>query len=200
MNLRALLSSIYKTLKKNDCLLDRVAQKWNNKGVELDKDEIKVACVQANMLTNSIKLRSFHYRAIQGALVTNMHLQHYGMLESNHCTFCKKFPETHKHLLFECEKINELISWLFTNAHCDPSFKMLLLSNFPTKVWSTVSLLMKHYIYVSRCKGEDISLNCFCRVLKHYKSLEYEAAVAKDKVSMHMRKMAKYRVSNWWLV
>ena len=47
---------------------------------------------------------------------------------------------------------------------------------------------MKHYIYVSRCKGEDISLNCFCRVLKHYKSLEYEAAVTKDKVSMHMRK------------
>ena len=28
---KALLSSIYKTLKKNDCLLDRVAQKWNKK-------------------------------------------------------------------------------------------------------------------------------------------------------------------------
>ena len=59
-------------------------------------------------VTNVAKFRSFQYRTVQQSLVTNIHLYKWGMIDSDHCDFCKKESETFLHMLYYCEKVQKL--------------------------------------------------------------------------------------------
>ena len=54
------------------------------------------------------KFRSFQYRVLQRALVTNIELKKWQIKESDLCTNCGEFRETISHLLVECEYSKEL--------------------------------------------------------------------------------------------
>ena len=69
--------------------------------------EIKEFCNQIMRIpkyTICVKLRSFQYRLMMRAVVTNVQLYHYKIREDTMCSNCNKQPETIQHLFYECEK------------------------------------------------------------------------------------------------
>ena len=58
-----------------------------------------------NAITICVKLRSFQYRLILPALITNIQLKIYGIKENDLCSFRGVNRETIVHILFECPKV-----------------------------------------------------------------------------------------------
>ena len=84
-----LAGKMYKELCADPTITDQVRIKWENElGMEIDK-EIFLNCFQEiNIVTNVSKYRSFQYRLLHRALVMNTHLFHWGLADSQNCTFC----------------------------------------------------------------------------------------------------------------
>ena len=93
-------SSFYKRMTKSENLLKPILSKCQNLDLEIDSSEFLKAFQDVNKLTNVVKLRSFQYRCLIGALVTNIHLKHYKITEDDTCTFCKESKETIMHMFY----------------------------------------------------------------------------------------------------
>ena len=78
---------------------------YNDLPTMLEKDQNLNMFRNINACTISTKLCDFQYRINATALVTNIQLKRWGVLTSDHCTFCNLQTETIVHLLFGCTKI-----------------------------------------------------------------------------------------------
>ena len=80
-------------------------KKWED---ECDMDEgdfnLAKAVKRINNTTYVVKLRSFQYRLLQRALITNVQLKRWKIIDSDNCTFCGMEKETVQHLLAYCQK------------------------------------------------------------------------------------------------
>ena len=86
--------------------IKKIEEKWEVKlGTEVSVSEqvthIKMATVMA-------KYRSFQYRLVMMAVVTNVQLKRWGLTESEMCSFCHEAPETYIHLFCECSCLKVL--------------------------------------------------------------------------------------------
>ena len=59
-------------------------------------------------VTNIPKYRSFQYRLLHRAIVTNVQLHYYKLTNSDQCSFCHMQRETYSHLFIQCKKVIEL--------------------------------------------------------------------------------------------
>ena len=60
------------------------------------------------LVTNVPKYGSFQYRLLHRAIITNVHLKHWGKVENDLCTFCEKDRETYLHLFIFCEHVEKI--------------------------------------------------------------------------------------------
>ena len=51
-------------------------------------EDLTKQVINITKTTISTKLRSFQYRPLMGALITNKNLKMYGLIDSDNCTFC----------------------------------------------------------------------------------------------------------------
>ena len=56
-------------------------------------------------VTNIPKFRSFQYRLLTRVIITNVHLEHWGLKPSNMCSFCEMHKKSYVHLFIYCEKV-----------------------------------------------------------------------------------------------
>ena len=70
----------------------------------------------AHSATTVMKYRSFQYRLIMRAVITNVHLQRWGIIETDACTFCQAEVETYRHLFSECPAVQDI--WQETEDLC----------------------------------------------------------------------------------
>ena len=56
-----------------------------------------------------VKYRSFQYRILMRAIVTNIQLERWKIKDSQECTFGCKTPETYRHIFYECPHIQPLL-------------------------------------------------------------------------------------------
>ena len=92
--------------------------------------------------------------------------------------------------------------WWFTNSgkttHYTLNEQVLILSEYeimfsimikrPDDYVNTICLIIRDFIYVTRCKQEQLSLlNCMHKIVK-YKKLEEIIAIRKSKLDKHMAK------------
>ena len=102
-------SIMYRILNKNENMVKPVLKKWNMVlGVECTLVEFLGIIQRLYYLTISTKLRSFQYRFLFHAVITNKHLKHYGIKEHDLCSFCELYPESIKHLFYDCSEVQEL--------------------------------------------------------------------------------------------
>ena len=84
--------------------LEEKRKLWEGKlGIAVSKSEYCNLFKKIYLVTNHSKLRSFQYRTLLHAVITNRNVYHSGLIETDLCTFCKSMPETTRHLLFNCE-------------------------------------------------------------------------------------------------
>jgi hypothetical protein len=125
------------------------------------------------------KYQWFQYRINQNILATNRILYKMKIVESPICTFCKDKEESLVHVLWECEKVQELIqefeSWVDSKSVSlnfnKKSFLLGLTSNTLTNlVYNNILILIKFYIYKTRCENGNLAIVS----LKSFLLKEYE--------------------------
>ena len=107
------------------------------------------------------------------------------MIDNNTCSLCTEYPETIKHLFFECEKVKQFWNlfkeWLndVTNIEVDiNNEKMLILSlHKKNSLLNYLLVVAKCYIYKSEFVQGSISILGFKALLK--KKFEEEIYIAK---------------------
>ena len=186
----------YRFICKNDKL---VQSKWIKVYYDfnqmVDYDEYVISLVRIRQITISEKLRSFHYRFLLNAIVTNIQLKHYGIREDNKCSNCNSSPETVKHLFFDCEKVQPIWDFYNTKFKLMITYKEVFLNNptpNPKHVENCVMLIIKQHIYVSRCLNQRLSLESTISMIDNYKMIEEQIAKSKGKSEHHENKWEMY--------
>ena len=139
-----------------------------------------------------MKLRSFQYKLLLNAIVTNIQLKRYGVRQDNFCSFCNIGKESYKHLFFECKYVYELWRFLDSRLH---NVKLNFVNVFTNKIGfnpkqmeSSIVLITKYYIYKTRCMNERISVTSCVNYIKNYVLIEEQIAKEKGKTQLHIRK------------
>ena len=149
-------------------------------------------------VTNVSKFRSFQYRLLQRAIITNVHLFHWGMVSSNLCSFCNLAKETYCHLFIQCPKVQAI--WLeievfmnkFTkdniNFGLDTVICNRIIGDKPQHVKNFVCLVVKQYIYRQRCLERELSVHELKCYIKKIRNIECYIATKNNKMSVHEKK------------
>ena len=97
-----LANHVYKKLNSDleCCKFVRIIEKWSKVlRKPVVKTDIYKMVQDVFRVTNIPKYRSFQYRIIIWALVTNKNLKQWGIKDSDTCTFCNLTTETVEHIL-----------------------------------------------------------------------------------------------------
>ena len=146
----------------------------------------------------SPKYRSFQYRLLQRALVTNVQLCKWGIKESEKCDFCKEEKETVVHLLCECTQVLPLWERIFkfieetykegVTANDKGSIITNSICEKKNGIGNLICLITKQYIYRQKCLGECLSYHGLVAVVKQLQNIEKYIATKNDKVTKHTKK------------
>ena len=83
--------------------ISKKSEKWSEElccEVDIVKQSQRIGCV-----SQVAKFSSFQYRMLHRAIVTNVQMHRWGMIDSPSCTFCHGEVESYFHLFFDCEKV-----------------------------------------------------------------------------------------------
>ena len=119
-------------------------------------------------LTNIAKYRSFQYRLLHRAIVTNIHLMHWRMRQTNMCSFCEVQKETYAHLFFNCvvirniwEGIRLFLMMLAHNENVQLTYYNVMFDQIVTKkenyIVKFLCIMVKQLIYRNRCLGKKVT-------------------------------------------
>lgn len=175
----SIVSTVYKALHTNVYLLQSKWQKWETTfNIQIWPNEFLRLFNYVWLVTKNSKLRSFQYKLLNHAVVTNIKLKLWNIVESDCCTLCNRDLETVTHLLVHCSKIQAL--WETIKNWCiqiepevDFSEKNIVfgtVSKNPKSTVNVIVLITKYYIYKSRClntKPQAIELKEY--ILWHHK-------------------------------
>ena len=82
-------------------------------GRRVTKEEFLTHLKAVYSITNVPKYRSFQYRMLHRAIITNVHLSTWGLRQDNLCSFCEREVETTKHLFATCNEVKNLWRQIF---------------------------------------------------------------------------------------
>ena len=162
--------------------------------IEISDEDWRKLFVDISKLTNSTKLRFFHYRIINGYLITNIRVAKWDREVSPLCSFCKATDETVIHLLVLCPKVrkiwNVLKKWLyyFCNIKLEIETEQIVLNRYKEsfqRMVNTIILIVKYYIYVQKVAGNHLSFLDVVKYIEKYKRIEYLIARRSNTVKKH---------------
>ena len=142
-------------------------------------------------VTNVPKYRSFQYRLLNRAIVNNVLLHRWKILESDCCTFCQKNAETYTHLFVMCEKTQiiwvhlERYMYIFTDEDIEFNISNVLLnriSSNPRSIKNFLCLVCKQYIYRQRCFKTEPNFNELKEIITRTHNIEKFIATKNDKL------------------
>ena len=154
---------------------------------------------------SEVKLKDFQFKINNKILVTKSFLHRINLIDNNTCSLWTEYPETIKHLFFECEKVKQFWNlfkeWLNDVANIEVDInneKMLILSwHKKSSLLKYLLVVAKYYIYKSKFVQGSISILGFKAILK--KKFEEEKYIAKinDKYTKFLGKWSSlYTVLN----
>ena len=125
----------------------------------------------------SNRLKWFHFQVVRGCLKVNYVVSKFKPNVSENCTFCIRGVETTMHLLFECRISRAFIteSLVFLNqAGINVDFSNMRPYEFlfqqRNRFWNyrsfIILIMIKYFIWISRCKGVNPVLPAFKNWLK----------------------------------
>jgi len=136
--------------------------------------------------TVETKLRSFQYNIISRTLITNKKLYQWKLVDSDLCQFCKVKEETIEHLMYGCDKVAKLWQAIFAKLeqymnvfHVVSNPRAVICGTNNTNNYKLVNhilLIVKKYIYNSRCMNNVLSINGAILMIKKCYVIEYQLA------------------------
>ena len=135
------------------------------------------------IITNHSKLRSFQYRLLLHAIVTNRNVYNSGLIESGLCTFCQNASMTTRHLLYNCSVVQEFIKKAMQEINALITYDTLveidiqsfLFNNVrpnPSHIFNFLILVIKYFIYKCRCAKAVLSTHALKEELKLIRNIE----------------------------
>ena len=138
-----------------------------------------------------MKLRDFHFRILNRCLTTNLVRSKYEKLSSN-CSFCNDKVETVYHLFYQCSQTKALWTafnrWIskIVGEKISVSKTEIMFNEYKGTNGILVNLfilIMKRYIYVTKCKQGQLKFINFCALLHHVYKVELITAKSNEKIS-----------------
>ena len=141
--------------------LKNIVEKWRKEHLNINYDLFLGSVRKISSFTICVKLRSFQYKFLMRAILTNVRLIYFKIKDTDKCDFCKDERETVKHLFYECRRVQELWNEVKHITGIDGiTYEKIVMNNFhknPKKVENTIGLVTKFYIYGTKCLGNCIS-------------------------------------------
>ena len=183
----------YSKLCKNESLMQTKLVRLNKElNCQFEINDLVYLIRNINITTISVKLQSFQYRCITCSLITNIQLKHSKMRPDDLCTFCARERETLLHLFYNCEKIKPIWTYVcnkfqiknlnYKNVWCNT------FSNRPKDSKNCIALIVKHYIYRTRCLDQRLSPKSCESYIDNYIAIEEDIAKTKNKLHVHEAK------------
>ena len=187
---------LYQELKGDMYLLSGKCAKLN----ELCKSDVSVEEMirwikNINLTTNCVKLHSFQYRLLLQAVITNVHLKHYKIKESNNCSFCSTTKENLKHLFYDCKYVTVVWNYVEKCYNCKLDWLQVFTNQVhakPKHPLNTVVLIVKFYIYSTRCEGKRVNVKSCKNYIKNYIQIEEQIAKSKNRLHLHETKWSEW--------
>ena len=161
---------------------DTAKMRWETElHVMIEEDKWQNGFLQIMAVTRSTKLRYFQYRMLNKIIVTNHRRNKWDPPISPLCYFCNDNVETVMHLLYYCPKIcglwNALEKWTryYMDIVIDIQPLMILMNNYAGKGKQLINmyiLVMKQFIYASKCLEEIPTFNKFIERVNHWNNVE----------------------------
>ena len=163
----------------------------------LSNDELRRVIRNIYTVTNVPKLRAFQYRLLMSGVVLNTQLFKWGIREDNLCSFCREEAEDPAHFFYRCEEVKNL--WgratpffkTFQDVDLDLTLENVMCNKLVCKTSSIINflcLVFKHYLYVTRCKGDRLNLYDLKRYVWKYENNERYIATKNGQLVKHQRK------------
>ena len=190
-----IVSKVYKQFTANQKDYGRKIKKWEYElYMEIEVQQF-INCVRdIYKVTNIAKYRSFQFRLLNRAIVTNIHLKYYKIKDHDLCTLCDKFCETYLHLFIYCEHVQSiwirLDNWLLkkTNVQIIFGTDTVICNKLVSQsghLANFACLVLKHYIYVCRCKNTKPSYKDIMVKLMAIQNMEKYIAIKNNKLRKH---------------
>ena len=189
----------YKQINKSDNTQFNAYVKWQSRlGSNLTYAEYVKLFHNIYKCTNHTKLRSFQYRLLSNAIITNRQLYLWKIVNSELCSICKKEPETTKHLLYDCEiiqnvwkKVPMLIEKLKIKTDYVINATNVIYNTVhknPGHVINFIVLVIKSKIYTTRCLQGNINFVNFEKYINECKNIEKYNALKNNTIVKHAKK------------
>ena len=195
-----LASTVYKLISEDRMLLHPKFLKWRKElGSQYDDtlSDFTEHFKSIYKISNVAKYRSFQYRVLQRALVTNVQLHKWSLSTNEQCHFCKQYKETVSHMLFYCESVQPL--WEKVIEYVHSLYNIVIHHNVQSVIMNTwvngsghvanfLCLLVKQYIYSQHCLNKPLSWAGLRERFKQVERMEKYIATKNDKLSYHFKK------------
>ena len=131
------------------------------------------------------------------AVITNIRLKHWKIVESDMCTFCNLQRESIRHLMYECKDV--ICLWRKVAKMCDNmglgkitiNYRNIMLNavnSDPGHVANFVILIVKQYIYSQRCLKKSVCDREVENLIYRNRNIEKFYALKNNKLKYHHRK------------
>ena len=196
LNSKNLAKKMYGEMNERKFATSEKHQWWANY-LNTSSERVKTALQKIRNITNTPKLRSFQYRLLHRAIITNEHLYRWKKTESSLCTFCEKSVETYKHLFVECEQVKPLwtecqkLIAVLTDDDISLDAASILLSHVAKKATSVanfVTTVCKQYIYRKQCQKQLPNPYGLKQEIYTVKNMEKYIAVKNNKLHTFVKK------------
>ena len=191
---------IYKSLTSENFRLMEKLNKWNNElSLEMSLDDFCLLFKRVYKISNVPRNRSFQYRILHRAVVTNKKLCLYGIKQSALCSLCNQHEETIRHLFFDCNESAEFwqqVQKAFERqgAQFRISYSEIVLNMQPGPAMSLqnlICLLGKQYIYRQRCSEKPLNFTEFEAQVYQTQNVERYIAIKNNNYAKHCKKWSR---------
>ena len=191
-------SRAYDTLTYNEGILQQKVVLWEKElNVDMDLQQLVTCIKEIYKTTNVTKYRSFQYRLLVRAIVTNIQLCRWKIRGDDLCSFCHKHQESYVHLFVMCKEVKSL--WLrfeqwftkFSNDTIHFAVDTVIANKLvddPTHLFNFLCLLMKQYIYRKRCMSQALSFKEYVNHVNTISNVKKFIATKNNHLSKHNKK------------
>ena len=195
-----LTSYVYRKILGETSLSHKI-EKWESElNIQIDYDSFIKCFREIYTVTNIPKYRSFQYRLLHRAILTNKQLYQWNIVSTNLCSFCNEEVESYSYLFVFCKYVQSLwikVELLMASIAKEPihfDIKSVMWNNFVegNNVKNFICLMCKQYIYRKRCLHEALSFEEFERLVWSMKGIEKFIATKNNKIPYFRKKWEQY--------
>ena len=194
-----LAAQVYNHMVEQEDICEAKRKSWERDlHKDIPKQDFRNGFRHIFSVTNVTKLRSFQYRLLQRAIITNIALCKWGIVSTPMCSFCHQHEESILHILIHCRYTAEL--WIemeqFMNTFATDNIHF----DIDTVIWNriiyqpknhiknTICLIVKQFIYKEKCAGR-IPRSAPCKqYIRKIENNEKYYAVKNNKLDKHLKK------------